>query len=1154
MPATAVTTAAALVFATLAAFVAALAHSEPPVVVRGAPAADRVMRYLGTYRAGETDAQKAENDAVAAAGERFLDGVAGRTYRIDASNALDVTGAGAAAFVAPAVAIASSDIGAHATLLAGRWPGAERGAAGVGSAGRDQGQSFGQGQDQGPSQNQGQAHTTPTPIEVAVPESLVGSQNLHPGSALKLDTPGRLSDPAAGRPVIVVGVYRPDSSAFWQALPPASLPAVAADPAQALVVDPSVLADPHGIGQVGSTTWIVDPGLGTLSASEISALVDRANSAIVTQDARALPGAAPISPAIIVSTALPEQRAVARRATVVGEAELAVPAGVLILLATTAMVRAARTVASRRRGDLVLARGRGAGTGWLLGAAALEGIGIGVVLLAVVPFLAPVLARLLGSATSVKALSFPATASQSAVIVAVVAVLQAVLAVSTAWPDAVERAPGAALRRRSTRVARFQRAGTDLVLAGLAVWGFLQLDHYRSPLVTKITAQTAATDGGGSLDPVLILVPALVTGALAILALRLLPLLVRPLDRQARRRRGLTGAFGAWQISRRTPRLTGALLLMVMAISVGALALTATTMRARNAGDQAAFGVGADARVDTSGLPPATRRAAYLATPGVAAATPFWTLGVTTADTSSTATTLIGVDPRSASRVLAFGPGTATPSATTAIAHLGGAPLGGLSLPGRPAKITVQTTATVSDGELPPGSELQLTVTDASGLSSTHIAPLTLHDVTFELSDANALSYPLRITRIEAATSESPTVHLVHLVVRDIIGTDAAGAVTGPATAQAGGGWQILDNSPASLLGNSPETRPCPNPVPQPPPGESSHGVMCQESQRQAEKAEPGTLFTLDFLTPAVNPAPGTDPPHNGPYALTAALPATSGDSLPPAVPAVVNQDLLTATRTKVGDTITVTADDSPAAGAGPGLQELPQMVLHITGVVAAVPGRPAGPAALVDLPTLADQLPSLHLDRPGDTPWLLKTAPGSESEVGDAFAAQPALGTPILSSAATHTVRDDVFRAGSAGLFTACVVLAPLFALLGFAMDTVTSIRERSRGFAALRAFGARPRELASALLIEQGVVAGLALLAGTVIGAGVAAVTEPLLATSSDGSAAQPPMAVLIPWLRAGGLGVVTVAAVVAALFGIARAAAGLDLARVLRAGEDL
>lgn len=49
LPATTVTTAAALVFATLAAFVAALAHSEPPVVVRGAPAADRVMRYLGTY-------------------------------------------------------------------------------------------------------------------------------------------------------------------------------------------------------------------------------------------------------------------------------------------------------------------------------------------------------------------------------------------------------------------------------------------------------------------------------------------------------------------------------------------------------------------------------------------------------------------------------------------------------------------------------------------------------------------------------------------------------------------------------------------------------------------------------------------------------------------------------------------------------------------------------------------------------------------------------------------------------------------------------------------------------------------------------------------------------------------------------------------------
>lgn len=1138
LPATLVATSAALVFGTLGAFVAALAHSEPAAVVRGAPAAQRVVRYLGTYRADELRAQDA---AVMAAARRVLGDVPGAVYRLDASPVLTVDGGGAEPFSAGVVAVAGTDVGGHATLTAGRWPGD---AAAVPAAGT-------------PSVP-GSA-PVPAPVEVAIPASLAGAENLQPGSVLTVGS----------RSLTVVGIYRPDGTAFWQALPPAALPQVAADPAQVLVVDPAALVV---LGQAGSVTWIVDPRLDGLSPARLSDIVDRADAAIVQQDARAVPGAAQISPPIIVSSALPEQRVVARRTTVAGEAELAVPAGVLILLAGTAMVRAARSVAARRRADLVLARGRGAGSVPLLAAVGLEGLGIGVPLVVAVPFVASAAVRLLATAAHVRGLTFPATAAQSVLIAATVAAAQALLAIAAAWPDAVERVPGAAFGRRSARVARFQRAGTDLVLAAVAAWGLAELHHYRSPLAARISAQTATGGGTDSLDPVLILVPALVTGALAILALRLLPLLAPPLDRHAARRRGVTGAFGAWQVSRRTTRLTGALLLMVMAISVGALALTATTMRTRNTGDQAAFAVGADVRIDSAALPPPARRAAYTATPGVTAATPYWSTAATTADGTHTATTLIGVDPHTAGTVMAFGPGTAAPSARNALAHLGGTALGGLPLPGRAVRLTVAMTTTVSDGALPTGSELELTLMDASGLTATRAEPLTSNDVTFDLTGTGTppgrLTYPLRVTSISILTPESPTTHLVRIDLRAITGTAADGTPTGPATAPDANPWQITAGQQHSPSGNDSMTSACQEPVPQPAPGRETGGVLCRA------KTSADALVTFAFLTPGINAAGTTDaarPPAHGPLKVTATLPVPLADGLAPALPAVVSQGLLDATGAHVGDTITVAPDDAPTDSVLPGglggLDELrgldtpAQLTLRIIGVVAAVPGRSAaqstgqgaGPAAILDLATLADQLSTLGVPPPTDASWLLKTAPGGDAELEQALAAHPALGTPILRSTASTAARGDVFHAGSAALFTACVVLAPLFALLGFAMDTVASIRERSRGFAALRAFGARPRELASALLIEQGVVAVVALLAGTVIGAGVAAITEPLLATSSDGSAAQPAMAVLIPWLRAGGLGLATVAAVVAVLSGIARAAAALDLARVLRAGED-
>ena len=77
-----------------------------------------------------------------------------------------------------------------------------------------------------------------------------------------------------------------------------------------------------------------------------------------------------------------------------------------------------------------------------------------------------------------------------------------------------------------------------------------------------------------ALDPVLVLAPVLTLCAGTLVMLRVLPLAARLGDRAAARRRGLTLAVAAWQMSRRPLRQAGPVLLAVLAVVMLALTLT----------------------------------------------------------------------------------------------------------------------------------------------------------------------------------------------------------------------------------------------------------------------------------------------------------------------------------------------------------------------------------------------------------------------------------------------------------------------------------------------------------------------------------------------------------------------------------------------------
>ncbi len=150
-----------------------------------------------------------------------------------------------------------------------------------------------------------------------------------------------------------------------------------------------------------------------------------------------------------------------------------------------------------------------------------------------------------------------------------------------------------------------------VVLAVVAGW---QLRHY--------SAVSAGAYGNYSVDPVIVIAPALALAGGTVLALRLLPAGGRAGDRLAARGRRLTAAMASWQISRQPIRQGGAALLIVLAVATGTLALAQRQSWTRSDHDQAAFSTGADVRVQTSQPLSVAQADALVQAPGVRHAMP----------------------------------------------------------------------------------------------------------------------------------------------------------------------------------------------------------------------------------------------------------------------------------------------------------------------------------------------------------------------------------------------------------------------------------------------------------------------------------------------------------------------------------------------------
>lgn len=296
----------------------------------------------------------------------------------------------------------------------------------------------------------------------------------------------------------------------------------------------------------------------------------------------------------------------------VARAGLYVPATLLAALAVAALVLTGRQLAEHRRPELALLAARGAGTRRLVVSAGVQWAVVALPVGVAAPFLAGPLLRLLegagllhGGVPDAATIGAAWVAAAFAVVVHGCAVLLPTLRVVR------DRQAVSRLRLRVGRFAGAQRVGADVMLAAVAVLGWLQLRQYRSPVA------------GDGVDPVLVFAPVVMTTAAALLVLRLLPFLTRAIDPLARRGKGLVLPLGGWQIGRRAARHAGPALVVTLALAVAALSSTALAILDRGDHDQAVFQVGADLRIEPGeSVPAGERRATYGALPGVDTVTP----------------------------------------------------------------------------------------------------------------------------------------------------------------------------------------------------------------------------------------------------------------------------------------------------------------------------------------------------------------------------------------------------------------------------------------------------------------------------------------------------------------------------------------------------
>ena len=927
------------------------------------------------------------------------------------------------------------------------------------------------------------------PISVAIPESAAASFGLGVGDTFTVE----------GAQLTVAGIYTPidPTDAFWDndllggngddpAFPRPGImdfePVHAFGP---LVVAPGGLAAADV--RPSRVEITVDPDLSALTVAELEPLTENLDDA--DYEVRQQLGRA--SASLFYDSNLREGVRSVAAGLIVTRSSVIVVSLLLFVLAIAAIGQTARLLADARASDRQLMRSRGASTGHVLSIAVVEAVALGLVTALVSPFFATLVYRAFAAIPAAVAAGVPAAAELTPLtwltagatgLVFIVVLVVPLLARGSATSDAA----------KSRGRQRVTRTGLDIALLVLAIVAYAQLSSYKTPVDSSSSL---------TIDPVLVVGPAIVLLAGAFACLRLLPLVARLVGHFGARAKGIVLPLAAWEIGRRPQRAATAVLLLSLALAVGTFSLSFLATWRQSQVDQAELSVGAPGRT--------------LDEPAGGAAPVFRSPGRLGGDNG------VGAEfggSGHAAQVLALSSEARTLIDRGRLSELGGdviasgldtnvAASEGIDLPGDVNGLNA--TVRIGDPEIPPVGITALVTAvleDESGVlhtvnwgevavdgverkveGTTQLTGVRLVGVVTTFIVGFGFDQPLAVTTVVDDVE----------IVREAKGDDGEAAITEPAPGESIG-WFTVD--PYRVA------KPAEAPV---------------EGQLAFDSLIPGAYST----SPATFAFVGWEPTQFIPAIIPTEI-AVTDYLLPP-------QRVVLFVGGAVVD-IEI-AGDSEAVPGSTAYDQVRQ------GGVGAVP------TIVVDHTLLERALVVAGSSREFADEWWVDIPRGE----GAAFVSDDP--DAVSSEVLALELQESPLRIATPIALWLAIIAGALLAAIGFVMHTTAGLRGRRLELAQLAALGVPRPKLLALVTLESLITGALGALLGALIGVLLAVLVGPLVASSPDGEPPVPSVVVILPWLQfvLFDLGVASVLAAVVLV--VARGSAFVRPAELLRWGGE-
>jgi len=260
------------------------------------------------------------------------------------------------------------------------------------------------------------------------------------------------------------------------------------------------------------------------------------------------------------------------------------------------LVTVSNMLIDREAGEIALFRSRGAGTWHIIGIYFMEGLVLSAVGAAIGPFLGAFAFSLLGKTSSFITLTegglLPIRFSGMVLILAITAAVLCLLALLIPAIQAARR--GVVLQKqhaaRPQTAPVWQRFYLDIVLLIMGAVLYWELRERGSLLTMDVF-------GGLGMDPLLLITPMLLLFAVAIVFLRLFPLLIKLATRLSRYIVNAPLVLGLWYMARNPVHYSRLILLLVMAASVGMFSATFLGTLERSYNERTMYSAGGDVRI-----------------------------------------------------------------------------------------------------------------------------------------------------------------------------------------------------------------------------------------------------------------------------------------------------------------------------------------------------------------------------------------------------------------------------------------------------------------------------------------------------------------------------------------------------------------------------